>query len=363
VKVEVIDTTAGLDALAPEWARAAEASVDPNVFLTYEWLRTWWRHFGEPSAARLHVVLVSDEHGLVAAAPLFEDATGVGPVRAATLRQIGHDAGDYGGILLLRRHDEAVDALLGHLADAIRGRVGSAVLSRFPSDSVSLARLRAGLDRQPRLAGQESVPHDSVCPFIDVSQGYDLVKPLRKNRVPQRLRRLGEKYEVAFTYHTGCDLEQGIDWLVELHRVRWADRPGEFQGLLADPASEGFLLDAIRAFDAAAPDRLRLLTLTADSRPVAVRLDFEFCGRIYMLKNAIDPQFNEFGPGHITHARVLEDGLARGVAEFDFLRGDHAYKRRWSNGERHLVTLTLTRPGLRGTVAWQRSRVARRLSR
>jgi len=364
VRVDVVDTVEGFDALAPEWRRAADASVDPNIFLTFEWLRTWWRHFGEPSAdARLHVVVVGDDQGIVAAAPLYEDTTGVGPVRGATLRQIGYDAGDYGGILLLRRHDDAIDALLEHLADSISGRVGSAVLSRLASDSVSLDRLRSGLARQPRLAVDEVVPDDSVCPFIDVSQGYDLVKPLRKNRVPQRLRRLGEKYDVAFTYHSGPDLEQGIAWLVELHKLRWADRPGEFQGLLADPASEAFLLDAVRAIDAADAGWLRLLTLTADGQPVAVRLDFDFGGRVYMLKNAIDPHFNAFGPGHITHARVLEDGMAQGMTEFDFLRGDHPYKRRWSNGERHLVTLNLSRPGLRGKVAEQRARVARRLAR
>lgn len=362
VDVEIIEGIDAFDALHDEWDATALASVDPNVFLTWEWLATWWRHFGETSPkARMHVVVVRDDEGIVAAAPLYRASDGVGPVSATTLRQIGHDAGDYGGILLVRRPAEAVDALLAHLADQLRGDVGFAVLSRLASDSVSLAQLRTALDKQARLVATEVVADDSVCPYTDVSNGYDMVKPLRKNRVPQRLKRLGEKHEVAFTYHTGDDLEQGIAWLTELHERRWEDRAEEFQGLLADDASTAFLDDAIRALDTAG--WLRLLTLTADGEPVAVRLDFEFAGRVYMLKNAIDPAYNAFGPGHITHARAFEDGIARGVGEFDFLRGDHPYKRRWSNGERHLVALNLQRPGLAGELAKQRSRVAGRLAR
>jgi CelD/BcsL family acetyltransferase involved in cellulose biosynthesis len=366
VRVEVVDSVEALDALAPEWRAAADASVDPNIFLTFEWLRTWWQHFGgDGSGSRLHVVVVRDDEGIVLLAPLYEDTRGVGPLRATTLRQVGYDAGDYGGLIVVRRVDEAVDALLGHLAGAVRGRTGSVVLSRLPSDSVALRALRAGLARSPGqgLVGTEVVPPDAVCPYIDVSDGYDLVKPLRKNRVPQRLKRMGEKHEVVFTYHSGPTLEQGIDWLVELHERRWEDRADEFQGLLADPEAAAFLVDAVRAIDAADAGWLRLLTLTADGKPAAVRLDFDFGRRVYMLKNAIDPAFNEFGPGHITHARVLEDGMARGMTEFDFLRGDHPYKRRWSNGERHLVALTLTRPGPLGKLAHERSRVLGRLAR
>ena len=362
MRIDVVDEVEGFDQLQQEWDAAALASLDPNVFLTWGWLRTWWRHFGEGSAdARLHLVVMRDDEGIVAAAPLFKATSRVGPLRSTTLRQIGYDAGDYGGILLVRRPEEAVELLLAHLADELRGDVGGAVLSRLASDSVSLDRLRSGLAGHDDIVATEVVPPDAVCPFIDVSGGYDLVKPLRKNRVPQRLRRLGERHEVVFAEHSGPTLEQGITWLTELHERRWADRAEEFQGLLADAASEAFLADAIRALDAAG--WLRLMTVTADGRPIAVRLDFEYAGRIYMLKNAIDPDFNEFGPGHITHARVLEEGMARGVTEFDFLRGDHPYKRRWANGERHLVALNLSRPGLAGELARQRSRVTGRLAR
>jgi CelD/BcsL family acetyltransferase involved in cellulose biosynthesis len=363
VNVDVVDQVDGFEALRAEWDQAAEANVDSNVFLTWDWLRTWWRHFGQGSPrARLHVVVVRDADGLVAAAPLFRVQRGRFPIRAALLQQISFDAGDYGGVLLVRRREEAVDELLSHLANELeRTGVHLVVLSRLASDSTFLQQLRARLPEHHRLDAREDVVADPICPYIDVKADFDLQRGRTKNRVPQRMAKLRRQHEVAFEYHTGPSLDTGIDALIDVHRRRWAGRADEPAGLLADPASEAFLIDAIKELD----ERgwLRLLTLRADGRPIATRLDLEFGGRNYMLKHAIDPEFAAYSPGHLTHHRALEDGLARGVDEFDFLRGDDEYKRRWANRERHLVAVTLYRRGPAGRLARPRVRLARRLDR
>jgi CelD/BcsL family acetyltransferase involved in cellulose biosynthesis len=363
VTVEVVDRAERFDALRDEWEEAAAANVDANVFLTWDWLRTWWRHFGEGSSrARLHLVLVRDGEGIAVAAPLCRVRRGVGPLRATLLQPVSFDAGDYGGALLVRPGEDVLDELLTHLADQLgRGGVHLAVLSRLASDSELLERLRkqlAGHDR--RLAAREDVAEDPVCPYVDV-HGYDLAKRRTKNRIPQRMKRLQEHHRVAFEHHTGPTLETGLAALVELQRRRWRDRPAPQTGLLARPASQAFLLDAARALDERG--QLRLLTLTADGRPISSRLDLEYAGHSYMLKNAIDPDFAAFSPGHLTHHRALEDGIARGLRELDFLRGDDGYKRRWTNRERHLVAITLSRPGRAGHRDRARARLARRLDR
>jgi CelD/BcsL family acetyltransferase involved in cellulose biosynthesis len=348
--VEGVEALAAFEALRQEWNAAAAANVDPNVFLTWEWLATWWRYFGEPNAnAELHVVTVRDEEGLVAAAPLFRKHWGYGPLRAPVLHQISYDAGDYGGVLLLRRHGEAVDALVDHLAQQVHQGVDGVVLSRLTTDSTFLAELRRAVPAHGAVTAQEAQLGDA-CPFADVREGYDLRRHLKKHKVRQRMRRLAEKHEVAY---------EGLDRLVEVHRQRWAEREDELQGLLADQHHEAFLLDAIRALDGGG--WLRLLTLTADGRTVAAELDFELGRRVYMFKAAFDPAFGEFSPGQLLTYRVFEDGMEQGVQEFDFMRGDHPYKRRWTNDERHLVTVTLTRPGPRGRLALGKLRAARSL--
>ena len=356
--VEVVEVLAAFEALREEWNAAAAANVDPNIFLTWEWLANWWRYFGEPNAnAELHIVTVRDEAGLVAAAPLFRKQWGYGPLRAPVLHQVSYDAGDYGGMLLVRRCEEAVDAVLDHIAEVVRQDVRTVVLSRLTSDSTLLAALRSRLGTPAARLSGTGVQIFDACPYAEVRPDFDLGKRLRRHRIRQRMERLAEKHDVTFDYHSGPTLEDGLQRFVDVHIRRWAASDVPMQGLLNDPTKQAFLLDATRALDA--QGHLRLLTLDAGGRTAAADIDYEFAGRVYMFKTAFDPDFAEFAPGQIMVGRVFEDGIARGVHEFDFMRGDHAYKRAWTNEARNLVTVTTTRPGWAGHLAGWRSRAAR----
>ena len=85
--------------------------------------------------------------------------------------------------------------------------------------------------------------------------------------------------------------------------------------------------------------------------------------RLFLFKGAFDPDYAAFSPGQLLHHKVFENGLAEGVEVFDFCRGDASYERRWTNGERRLATVTLSRPGLVGAVSRQRFRAARAIAR
>ncbi|MGH9211584.1 MAG: GNAT family N-acetyltransferase [Acidimicrobiales bacterium] len=358
--VELVDDLAAFDALRAEWDPALEDSHDPNVFLTWDWLRTWWQHFGEPDQnATLHVVVVRDDDGLVAAAPLYRVVERAGPLRAVVLRPISYDAGDYGGIVLARRIDEAVDVVLAHLGGQIRRGVGTIHLSRLTTDSRFLARLRARLAATGAARGlvAAETPLDGACPFADVSGEYDLRKHLKKHKIRQRLRRISEKHDVDFVWYTAATLDEGLRRFVDVHQTRWRGREGELQGQMADARHEAFLMDAIRAMDR--ENRLRLLTLNADGGTVAAELDFEFARRVYMFKSAFDPGFSDFSPGQLLTYRAFEDGIGRGVAVFDFLRGDHPYKRRWADQDRSLISVTLRPSGMAGRLALTRLRALR----
>jgi CelD/BcsL family acetyltransferase involved in cellulose biosynthesis len=356
--LEVVDDVDGLLRLRQAWAEATAADPMPNVFLTWEWVHTWWRHFG--AGNHLHVVVLRDRAGVVAIAPLQRSVVGVGPLRARLLQRLSPQAGDYGGIIVTRRHAEVIEVLTEHVCQLLRRRKVAAVeLSRLASDDPVLELLRRSVIRRPG----ELVAHEQrlqgVCLFTDVADdGFDFAKQTKKHKVRQRLRRLEEAHDdVVFSYHSGPDLDRGMELLLAVHAARWAGREGEMQGLLADPARERFFLDAIRALDE--QGRVRLLTLTADGRPVAAELDFELHGRLFMFKGAIDPDFAPFSPGQLLHHRTFSDGMADGVGVFDFGRGDQDYKRRWATGERHLVTTTVIRAGAAGRLAARRLRAAR----
>ncbi|MEX0666249.1 MAG: GNAT family N-acetyltransferase [Acidimicrobiia bacterium] len=359
LELRIVSDVAEFDRLRAPWNAACDASVDANVFLTWEWLRTWWEHFG--AAAQLHVITMWERDDLVATAPLMRSRVGVGPVVGTFFESVSHDAGDYGGIVLVRREEEAVALLLGHLEEVATSRGHPVVFSRLVADSHFVEFLRRSLRGVPGI-GYSEVPLDGSCPYTDATAGFDLRKAAKRHKIGQRLRRLEERHrEVVFEHHTHGRLEAGLDAFLEVHRRRWAGETDRLQGLLADPASERFLLDAIRALDIVG--RTRLLTLSADGRPIAVELDLEYRSRLYMLKGAFDPDYGEFSPGQLVNHRAIADALQRGITEVDFMRGGQEYKRRWANGERTLLAAMLSRRGVPGRLDRGRTRAARSLRR
>jgi CelD/BcsL family acetyltransferase involved in cellulose biosynthesis len=363
LRLDVVDDAEGFADLRGEWADAAAADADPNVFLTWQWAHTWWRHFGagRPGHA-LHIVVVRDPQGVVGIAPLYRSRVGVGPLATTALQRINHDSGDYGGMLLARRADEAVTLLVDHLGAQLHSGVAVVVLSRLASDARFTALLGDELVRHAGTVETVVDQLDDECLFTDVRDGFDLGRQAKKHKIRQRLRRLEDRHgEVTFVTHTGDTLEAGLERLLSLHDRRWDQLDESMQGLMAEPDRREFLLDAIRALDA--EGMVTLVSIEAGGAPVAVELDFVHRGRVFLFKGAFDPDYAAFSPGQLLHHKVFEDGLAGGVEVFDFCRGDAQYKRRWATGQRRLSTITLSRPGLSGAAARQRFRATRALAR
>ena len=350
-----------LAGLGDEWNAAAAADPAPNVYLTWEWVHTWWTHFG--AGHDLHLIVVRDSEGIVAIAPFQRSRLGVGRVATRVLQRVSPDAGDYGGIVLVRRHGEAVELIFNDLEQVLRDRwVDVVVISRLSEDDPFLSSLREALARRSGSLAVSEMYLGGACLFTDVRDGFDLAALAKRHRIPRRLRRLSEEQgSIDFTYHSGDDLEEGLSRLLQLHARRWADRASEMRGMLADPAREAFLLDAVRALDG--QDWVRLLTLTAGGRLVAAELDFEYRRRLFMFKGAFEPDYGSYGPGQLLFHRVIEDGVASGLDVVDWGRGDQPYKRRWANGERRQVAVTMTTPSLAGRLRAHRMRATWALER
>jgi CelD/BcsL family acetyltransferase involved in cellulose biosynthesis len=361
LRLAVVTDAGELAKLRNEWSAAATDDPTPNVYLTWEWVHTWWRHFSQGND--LHVIVVRDSEGIVAIAPFQRSRLGIGPWATHVLQRISPEAGDYGGVVLVRRHAEAVGLIVDDLEQALRDRwVDVVVISRLLDDDPFLSSLREALAGRSGSLVVSEAELDGACLFTDVRDGFQLATQAKKHRIARRLQRLGEEHgSVDFDYHSGDDLDDGLSRLLELHARRWAGRESDVRGLLADPVREAFLVEAVRALDG--QGWVRLLTLTAGGRLVAAELDFEYRRRLFMFKGAFDPGHGSYGPGQLLFHRVIEDGLAAGVEVVDWGRGDQPYKRRWANGERRQVAVTLTTRSMAGRLNAYRLRAARIVER
>ena len=79
--LDVVTDDAGFADLRGVWADLSAADPDPNVFLAWPWVSTWWQHFGADRNDReLHVVVVREGETVLGLAPLFRSRVGAGPL-------------------------------------------------------------------------------------------------------------------------------------------------------------------------------------------------------------------------------------------------------------------------------------------
>jgi len=137
-----------------------------------------------------------------------------------------------------------------------------------------------------------------------------------------RLQRAGGGQVEIATLET---LPEFLDDLFKLHTNRWSGR-GQ-AGVLDDERVRAFHRSCVPAL--LQEGVLHLARLRLGKRTIAVIYSLFSHGTAYSYLQGFDPEFSSLSPGTQLMFSVMADALARGMQEFDFLRGREAYKQHW----------------------------------
>ncbi len=105
--VEIIDDVAAFERLRPEWTRLLQASAADSLFLTWEWLFTWWKHLA--GDRRLFILTVRSGDELIAIAPFARSAPRVAsilPLPSLEFLGTGTVGSDYLDIIVRRGSEQ-----------------------------------------------------------------------------------------------------------------------------------------------------------------------------------------------------------------------------------------------------------------
>jgi CelD/BcsL family acetyltransferase involved in cellulose biosynthesis len=352
--IDEITTDDGFRALRHEWSELLDESCAPSVFLTWEWLYSWWRHVG--GACRPAIITIRRNGRLEAIAPLATrpwDLRRLQLYRAlgflgAPLRT-GNVGSDYLDVIVRRDSPEALRALGAFLSR--RGRVLD--LAQVEIASAAAARLGAAL----RDAGWAVTPQASgLCPVVDLAgHTWDsyLATRGREHRysVQRKLRALHKNSAVDFHLATTeREREEALGILLDLHEKRWREKEGV-------PPSDAFHTPALRAFHetftrlALEQGWLRLFVLRLDGVPAAALYGFRHGRTFSFYQSGFDPAEARRGVGVATMALSVAAAIAEGAEVYDLLHGEEEYKFHWANRTRPLVRLALYPPRAQGRLA------------
>jgi CelD/BcsL family acetyltransferase involved in cellulose biosynthesis len=324
--------------LKDQWNALLDCSAAHVPFLRYEYLNSWWdtRGGGEwPQDAGLVITAGWQDGRLVGIAPLFQATGREGKPALMLLGSV--EISDYLDLITCREDvADFVDALLPFLRENISGWV-DLDLYNLLSDSPTLPALLAASERLGWQHRSELLQHSPYIPLPGDWEAYLCgIDKKQRHEIRRKMRRLEESGLAVRYYHADdpARMEGEIDDFLSLMRM--------------DSEKERFLkpemIEHMRRTMGCAYDEgcLHLAFLEIDGEKAATHLSFDYLNRIWAYNSGVNRKWLEYSPGWVLLGYELKWANENHYREYDFMRGDEAYKYRFGAVDRHVMRVVVT---------------------
>jgi CelD/BcsL family acetyltransferase involved in cellulose biosynthesis len=357
LNMELVDDPATLKRLEPEWSRLLAGATKPEPMLSPAWVLTWWENY--QAQRSLAVCAFRDRGTLVGLAPLcrrrFTYRPGIPFRRLELMGASGGEAdgvcGEYLGPIAVkgREADVAKAFAVGLYRDAF-GPWDECVLELMDGHGPMTAALVGAL--QETTGSSLTCDTEMQAYYLPLPGNWEAFLCSQHGKRRNWFRRTwkdfvawaGEKGYALERARSPDDVVRGMAILETLHKQRWQEQ-GQ-QGVFASPRFLRFHQQFARQL--LENDQLDLLWLTVGNEPVAAHYSFVVGDKIYFYQSGrrigTPPNVRL---GIVMFMLAIQDAMARGLKEYDFLGGDSDYKRYFTTLTRPLLSVRAARRTIR----------------
>lgn len=328
-------------ALEKEWNGLLAESVTHVPFLRFDYLQNWWqtRGGGEwSSQSSLVIVSAHENEQLLGIAPLFHSPHAG---KSALLFLGSIEISDYLDFIVRP----------GDLAAFTAGLL--AFLSSDPAipkwDTIDLYNLLDSSPSHDQLKQAASAlgwgftsEVTNHAPVINLPGNWDAyladLDKKQRHEIRRKIRRL-----------EGADVPS--NWYFVEDKNKLDDAIEDFLNLMAqDPEKEAFLTaEMVTAMSGTINSAfehgyLQLSFLEIDGQKAAAYLNFDYDNHLWIYNSGLNRDFYSFSAGWVLLGYLLRWANENGRTNFDFMRGDEAYKYRFGAKDRFVQRVTLSRP-------------------
>jgi CelD/BcsL family acetyltransferase involved in cellulose biosynthesis len=331
-----------------EWDAAVER-LGSGIYMTYDWLRTWWHFYAGKDRLRLFVFRQAGQ--IVGLLPIYLARVGLWPLRLVVARLVGAnippkvfdpplDPGCAQTCMRLAvRHLVGVDACglvsLGPVSEEYRPFQEAAACWEEPYAGIALRRRSGGVHSVFQL------------PARIVDYMNSLGKSEQKNRRKYELRFLSREHPVRVEVLSEPDsqLKAAFEEFAVLHTRQWQEEgmPGHFA---AWPDGLEYNRSLVHAL--APLRRVRLLRIWAGDQVVAGQYVFAWGKRWFweLPARAIGPPWDRFSLGPTGVVVMIGEAVKQGMKRIEGGLGHYDYKVRLKAIEHPVWVYRFRAPGL-----------------
>ncbi len=346
--VERIESLSAFERIRSDYERVYAADPYRTVFVSWSWLRS----FVAAMRRRWTLLAVRDGDEYVAFLFFVTHTAGLGPLRF--YRELGlgaYPTADYTSLVIAREERAAIQAFAAALR-AMRWDVIRARSIRDPRIAQLIDVLGDG-----NVVRREESTTCHVVPLPESWSAFAETSP-RKKSLRYAIRRMNAWSGATFTLASDDTIERDVEALLALHHERWKSNLRKARRTYGRLFKEAYRRGCCRVGVLWSENGMPLAAQAAFTDP-----ECRSWG-IYML--AYDRSSSHHSPGIGMLMRGIERAISERFSEYDFLRGDEAYKARFGSQVRLLENFTISRPSRRSQATervWSATMSAKRTVR
>jgi CelD/BcsL family acetyltransferase involved in cellulose biosynthesis len=331
--VEEVCDIARFEQLGDVWNRLLEQTGAPSVYLSHEWLLTWWKCHKSDSH-RLLIIVVTEGDVVRGIAPLMEVRSRffgipVTRIEFISTMKYAYSPTNCSGSLDIIAPDPAegvVRTVLDHLLRR-REQWQFIRLHPIPRSSQIPGLLLSECDRRSIPWSRQTAFGNFVIragkSWEEYSAGRSPEFRKKHRTLERKAKRLGELCLVE--YSRGGNLRKGFDKVLEIEEGSWKHRHGV-------PLDAEHYHGFYKRFAEVADPRgwLRLWILEVNGTPLAYDYSVKFADRLESLKTSYHAAYRRYSPGTLLSWRVFEYAFRDGIRSINLLWGDSWSKHQWT---------------------------------
>ncbi|MBI4547778.1 MAG: GNAT family N-acetyltransferase [Ignavibacteriae bacterium] len=320
-----------LKSLEKEWNETLDKSKLPLLYLTHEWMVSWWKCLGK-NGKQLFVLVVREGNEIIGIAPfmLVKERFLGAPVKKIEFISMMKYADSPTNcaasldFIIRDRYEQVIETIMSHLN---RYRWHFIRLNPVPENSQTI-----------KLLAQEALKHDfeyikypvSMNSVIDVDKSWkDYFLSLSKN-FRKRLVNNEQKLQqnIAITYR--CvqsyeEMKEAFSTILDIEKRSWKWNAG----VSINSAAFG---DFYKIFveEASKKERISIWMMKFDEKYIAYDVTAGYKGTLETLKSSYDVAYRKYSPGHLLTLKEFEHFFQNGAQKINLLWGDFETKKRWN---------------------------------
>jgi len=344
ISCEVFTSFELLEGIQKEWDSFVE-SVKGDIYLTYDWCRIWWEHYG--AGRSLHVFVFRIGANLVGLVPFFIERIWLGPIWLRIAKITGADF----TICMVNPpvRPEYAEEIFGQIIEYLTCNLNCDAIWFGPVSGVheSIDEFRKACKTLSRSA---TIIRDTVLsPYTTFTlpntfkEYLQSLGKLQRSNYKRNINLLHKSFKVNVDVISD-ELQATAEFgkFIQMHAQQW-QAEGKLGHFRDWPLGEEF--NTAVAHAQAQRGRLRLVRLFTDNRVASYYLAYMFGDCYYWRLPArlVGPEWDHYALGRIGLTKMIEVAISEHVRRIEAGAGHYDYKIKLGGVERQLYSILVVK--------------------